>query len=380
MKALSGETVPGPVASEYRAAREGAGVFPRTDRRFLRVHGKAPGEMLKGVVTGRIPSPPPATEASLSKGEASYSALLTPKGKLVTDLRIFGGAEASSFLLELPLAGFEAGWDLLRRVMPPRLARVEVVDPQPAFLTLAGPRAPSLLRQGLLASGGEGGWGADLQDLEGTLQTLREGEALWISSPKGVRLLVTPDLHRPDLSWDLMVLVPSDGEDLLGGLLEGGAVPLSPDTWAVLEVEGGRPVFGEDMDQDTLPMEAGIQERAIDHAKGCYTGQEVVVRVRDRGHVNRRLVGLLLGRHQPLPSRGSLLFRSGSEKEAGWITRAVWSPTFGQGAALGYLRREVAAGEEVRVLHPQGPPAQVVELGPDGWRFGGKESSRAPGP
>lgn len=370
MKALIEEVLPAALLAEYRAVREGAAVFARADRRFLRVHGKAPADMLKGVITGRIPSPLPPAGVSPRPGEVAYSAVLTPKGKMVTDLRVFGGETASGFLLELPSAGFEAARQLLGRVMPPRLARVDVVHPQPLFLTLAGPRGPSLLSRWLAGRQGGEGSRRDAGGLEEGLRALKEGEALWFSLPGGEALTVTSNLHRPDLAWDVVVLAPSEGEELPGWLLEGGAVPLSPGTWAVLEVEGGRPVFGEDMDENTLPMEAGIQDRAIDHTKGCYTGQEVVVRVRDRGHVNRRLVGLLLGRTQPLPSRGAPLFLPGGEKEVGWVTRAVWSPAFGQGAALGYLRREVGGGEEVRLIDPQGAPAQVVELGPRGWSLG----------
>ena len=72
-------------------------------------------------------------------------------------------------------------------------------------------------------------------------------------------------------------------------LVDGGAVPAGLGVWKTLGVEAGRPVFGTDMDERTLPPEAGIVERAIDQTKGCYTGQEVIVRIRDRGHVNRHL-------------------------------------------------------------------------------------------
>jgi hypothetical protein len=123
------------------------------------------------------------------------------------------------------------------------------------------------------------------------------------------------------------------------------------------------------MDQETIPVEAGIHLRAVDYGKGCYTGQEVIVRLRDRGQVSRRLVGLLLG-DAPLPPPGQEIFRPGGEKAVGWVTRAVYSPAFGEGAALGYLRREVAAGEEIRLGDPSGCHGRVAALGEEGWLVG----------
>jgi folate-binding protein YgfZ len=112
-------------------------------------------------------------------------------------------------------------------------------------------------------------------------------------------------------------------------------------------VEEGRPAFGTDMDETTIPVEAGIHERAIDYQKGCYTGQEVIVRIRDRGHVNRILRRLHLG-DVPLPARGTELFVTGEEKPAAVVTSAVESPRFGGIVALAYVRRGVEGDPRTR--------------------------------
>jgi folate-binding protein YgfZ len=113
--------------------------------------------------------------------------------------------------------------------------------------------------------------------------------------------------------------------------------------WTTLRVEAGRPVFGTDMDEDTIPTEAAIEDRAIDHRKGCYTGQEVIVRIRDRGHVNRRLHRLVLG-DVPTPASGAeLLAADGSGKVVGRITSAVLSPKLGGVVVLAYVARGVEA-------------------------------------
>jgi folate-binding protein YgfZ len=146
----------------------------------------------------------------------------------------------------------------------------------------------------------------------------------------------------------------------------GGAIPLTDATLEILRIEKGRPAFGLDMDQNTIPPEAGIQGRAIDHEKGCYTGQEVVIRIRDRGQVSKMLRGFLLGGGL-IPVPGEELFLPGREKSVGWITSAVSSPAFAQAVALGYLNRGVGLEEDVRVGGPDGPRAQPRALNDEGW-------------
>ena len=133
-------------------------------------------------------------------------------------------------------------------------------------------------------------------------------------------------------------------------LVAGGVKPAGLGVWSTLRVEAGRPVYGTDMDEDTIPVEAGIHDRAIDYQKGCYTGQEVIVRIRDRGHVNRELKQLMLG-DVPAPAHGAELFVVGAEADAkpvGKVTSAVESPKFGQVVALGYVKRGVEGELTVR--------------------------------
>jgi folate-binding protein YgfZ len=103
-----------------------------------------------------------------------------------------------------------------------------------------------------------------------------------------------------------------------------------------LRVEAGIPRYGVDMDEKTLPMEAGLEQRALHFQKGCYIGQEVIARATYRGHMNRRLSGLLLGNASP-PARAEL--RAG-ERKAGWVTSVLHSPALNQNVALGYVHRD----------------------------------------
>ena len=131
----------------------------------------------------------------------------------------------------------------------------------------------------------------------------------------------------------------------------------------IVRIESGRPRFGVDMDDETIPLEAGIDGRAISRTKGCYVGQEVIIRVLDRGHgrVVRRLVGLRIdGASAPAHDDG--LFAG--DREIGRVTSAAVSPRAGAPIALGYVHRDfVAPGTRLDVVHGGARlGAQVVDL------------------
>lgn len=145
-------------------------------------------------------------------------------------------------------------------------------------------------------------------------------------------------------------------------LRAAGAVPAGAAALEVLRVEAGRPAFLKDMDADTIPLEAGIEGRAISHTKGCYVGQEIIIRVLHRGggRVARKLVGLLVDDAVPSPGDG---LRAG-DREIGRVTSAVLSPALGRPVALGYVHRDFTTpGTDVQVLR-QGTVlnATVAEL------------------
>jgi folate-binding protein YgfZ len=94
------------------------------------------------------------------------------------------------------------------------------------------------------------------------------------------------------------------------------------------------------MDEDTIPLEAGIEDRAISLTKGCYVGQEVIIRVLHRGHgrVARKLVGIVFAPAASVPSRGERILAA--DRDIGSITSAVESPALGAPIALGYVHRD----------------------------------------
>ena len=132
----------------------------------------------------------------------------------------------------------------------------------------------------------------------------------------------------------------------------------------VCRIENGRPVFGRDMTSDTIPLEAGIEDRAISLTKGCYVGQEIIISVlhRGQGRVARRLVGLTLDPTASVPGGGSTI-RAG-DREIGVVTSAAMSPALGRPIALGYVHRDfVEPGTAVTVVSgDQALPAVVTQL------------------
>lgn len=349
-----GGDVGDPIA-EYRSAVEGAAVFDRSHRGRLLVTGRAPRQMLDGTLTGSLPDPLLPAGGGVRTGRATESAALTPKGKTVSDLRVlpwWEGGDEEAFLLDIPAAGTEGLRSHFRTYLPPRLAPVEE-RVGTAMITVVGPEAVAVLAEAMAPP-------ARLP--VGALDGAGAGDVFCLGDdPEGaLRVVGTAEVAGP--AWD--VLGPAERvEATWDALRRGGARPAGSDVWKTLRIETGRPLYGVDLDDSTIPVEAGIHERVIDHAKGCYTGQEVIVRIRDRGRVNRHLRGLLLGRAEA-PAPGTELYDAGG-KEVGRVTSSAESPRYGQTVALGYVRREVEPGGEVRVGGPDGPPAGVRELGPD---------------
>lgn len=327
----------GDPSSEYEAATQTVAVFDRSHRTRLRVSGRAPGKMLSGILTGTMPESPTGDErgevgggdGGVWAGRSTYHTVLTPKGKMITDLWVtrLGDEETAGYLLDVPVAGRAGLVGLFAKVLPPRFAAVEDVSADTAMISVVGPEAAELVSTCALE-------GRVLPD---DLRALDEGE--WLAAGPPVESLVatrTAEVHPEAYS----VHGPAESVvSLWKTLVEAGARPAGLGVWSTLRVEAGRPTFGTDMDEDTIPIEAGIADRAIDHKKGCYTGQEVIVRIRDRGHVNRHLRRLALG-DIPTPASGTeLLAADGSGKVAGRITSAVQSPQRGGVVALAYVAR-----------------------------------------
>lgn len=336
----------GDPTAEYRAVREGAGVAERADRARIRVWGKDPVRMIQGLVTNDLAKSP--------AGQGVYAAMLTPKGRTLAELRIFrrelpGGVEV---LLDLPREALEGTRDHFRKFIPPMFAKWGDVTDTLCALGVYGPRAREIVAAVLDCELGE-------MPEDAHLEAEFAGAPVMVAATRAVGLEAGFDLFAPaEVTAELWIALLSHGR-------KGGARPVGFGALETLRIEAGRPRYGAELTEEVIPTEAfeesGLMERAISFSKGCYTGQEVIVRIAHRGHVNKHLRGLLLG-DAPTPAPGTPLVHPETGKEVGRITSVAFSPQVGQTVALGFVRREVEPGASVRAGAGDGASATVVRL------------------
>jgi folate-binding protein YgfZ len=330
----------GDVLGEHQALREAAGVLDLSFRGRVCLTGADRVRFLHGQVTNDV--------KQLGLGQGCYSALTTAKGKLQSDLSIF-------CLQDELLLDFEPG---LTATVTQRLEKyivaddVQVVDVTPHYglLGVQGPKAEAIIRATGLFSEIPGQPLASVKISDATL-----GEVYLMNHAR-----------LGSSGFDLFVpfaALEAAADKLLAAAQSFGGRAGGWSAFEIARVEAGVPRFGADMDETNIASECGIEARAISYNKGCYIGQEVLNRIHSIGHVNRELRGLrLAGGVQMLPVRGDKLFHG--NKEAGFITSAVFSPTLNCGVALGYVRREANAIGTAVVVRSEAAEsnATVVEL------------------
>jgi aminomethyltransferase len=320
------------MSADYIAARNGAGVMLRGDRVLLRVFGREPVKMLQGLITNDLAGAP--------FERAVYAAMLTPKGKMVADLRAL--KRGADVWLDVDAGAYEALAAHMKKYVPPLFARVAEM-PERSVVGLYGPRAPAIATAVL-------GFDVTAGEEDDAVETEWSGNK--------VSLIRTS--YTGDDGFDI-IITSEDAPKLIDRMINAGAALLSAGTLDVLRIEAGHPRWGRELDDAVIPLEAGLRERAISETKGCYTGQEIIIRILHRGHVNWQLRGLLLG-DSAVPAPGDTLVRPGETRAVARITSSCVSPLLKQTIALAYVRREVEAGTTLRLGADDGAEARVIEL------------------
>jgi folate-binding protein YgfZ len=295
--------------SEYELVTESAGLVERPARAMFVVRGGDAADFLQGQVSNDV--------EGLAPGQGCYATILTHKGKLRTDLRILRGADF--FWLDTDAIGHAVLRHMLVTYTLGRDVRWEDVGAEHALLSLIGPAADDLIED-----------------------TPPAAEHSFVDTGAGLFV-------RTDLGMDLLCST-ARADELRADL---GLEEVPEEVAECLRIESGRPRLGLDMDADTIPQEAGINERAVDFEKGCYVGQETVARLHYRGKPNRHLRGLRLS--EPAERGAEILL---GDKLVGRIGSACVSPRLGP-IALALVRREAAPGDTVLV---DGVEARVAEL------------------
>ncbi|MEJ2502473.1 MAG: hypothetical protein P8177_04015 [Gemmatimonadota bacterium] len=235
-------------------------------RGLLRITGRDPIAMLHGLATADI--------RAVTPDQGAYTAFLTPKGRMVADARVIRpDADAGELLIETAPDAVPGLLAHLGRFVPPLFARAEDVSDAWAVVGVYGPGADATVAAALATLGG-----AD---------TLPSDPPEHAVVPFEGGFLIRTFLAG-DEGWD--AFVSHDRADTAAdALLAAGGRAGAPEALEALRVAAGRPRWGRELTEDVIPLEAGLLERAISQTKGCYTGQEVIVRILHRGHVNRHL-------------------------------------------------------------------------------------------
>lgn len=323
------------MAAGYREAREGVAVRVRADRSLVQLTGADRASYLQGLLTNDI--------LALSPGTGCYALYLTPQGRIIADMNVL--ALDDRVLLDAPA--------VVRAVLVRRLEEfviaeeVQVRDLSDEWTSVGvyGPAATAAVAGALAGAG----------DAAAALPSGEVEHRAAVAGFRGAPLVVatTREAGVPGLA---LYLPRELAASLVDALRAGGVAALAPEAFEVLRIEAGRPAFGVDMDEHTIPLEAGLEDRAISFTKGCYVGQEIIVRIlhRGRGRVARRLAGLLVEARgentfgTPVPPRGASVWAGAVE--VGRVTSAAYSPALGRPIALAMLQREAATpGAEVTI-------------------------------
>jgi aminomethyltransferase len=288
----------------YEPLREDAALLDLSARGRIRVTGRDRVRLLHNLTTNNI--------KELTPGQGCYAFLLTPQGRIQADLNIF--CYADHFLLDTEPETRERVLTFVRKYIIADDVTLEDVTDALCCLAVEGPRAAAVL-EGCGAPAPSAPW----------------SHAEW----GGVTVAAVSSTGQPAFR----IFAPAERKpDLAARLESAGASPASPEAARLVRLENGMPRYGEDISDTTLPQETR-QMHAVSFNKGCYLGQEIVERIRARGHVNRLFSKLLVeGNEAPAP--GTKVEANGTE--AGEITSAAFLPSMGKVVALAYLRAQHA--------------------------------------
>jgi len=321
---------------DYSQVHQGAAIGAISSRAQIAVAGPDRAAYLQGLLSNDI--------EGLSAGTGCYAAWLTPQGRMITDLHVLQSDDM--VLLDVPAGLAEA---LLARLDQFLFAENVQLGSLQGALTgvwVHGPAAAAALERVVEGAPDLGEWGA-----------YTHGRFTFAGSP-----LVVARIDQLGVPGFCLYIEPSREKDLVEALEGSGARRVAPDAIEAARIEVGYPVFGTDMTEDTIPLEAGIESRAISFTKGCYVGQEVIIRVLHRGggRVAKKLVALRVD--GAAPAIGARVMADG--KDVGVVTSAAVSPVRGS-IALAYVRRDYTSPDSaVEITADAGAQAAVVTTRP----------------
>lgn len=315
----------GDAGAEYEAVRcgAGAGVFDLFSRGRVEVSGSEAVQFLNGMLTNDV--------ARLEDGAWMHAAFPNPQGRLIASVRVFrtGGA----FLFDTECATYERMLKTLERFTLAGDFRVRDMTFETAMLSVQGAGASDIMRGAL----GE------------TAASVPRGRIAAVEFETG-EITAARATHTAEDGFDLFVGADK-AEALWGALVAAGARPAGFDTLEVLRVEAGTARYGVDASEANVVLEVVDEAETVSYTKGCYAGQEIIARIHWRGHVAKKLAGLILESETELHDDARIRSCEEGAREVGRITSNVFSPRLERRIALGLVKHDhLAPGTKVKIF------------------------------
>lgn len=358
----------GDALQEYAAVREGGcGVSDLSARGRFLVSGSEAVQFLNGLITNDM--------KTLAEHTWMAAAFPNVQGRLIASVRVIhlktdqtGKKASPTFLIDTETATHQRVLKTIERFTLAGDFHVREVTRETAMLSVQGREAAALIQ-------------TVLGEATGTLATNGVAQIAWppgnmngknseksedgndIKTPDGVYgVTAIRATHTAESGFDLIVNA-AQAANLWEALQAEGARPVGDAALEILRIEAGRPRFGLDMDDTNIVTEVlDDLDGAVSYTKGCYVGQEIIARIKYRGHVAKKLSGVAF--EQTVKVAAGATIKSTDGKEVGRITSVTDSPQLGRTIALAFLKYDyLATGTELKIVAGEGElPAQVAEL------------------
>jgi folate-binding protein YgfZ len=319
---------------EYRSAKDNAAIFDTNWRAIFSLTGRDRVRYLHAITSNNI--------KDLAEGYGVLALLLNPQGRILAELEVYALKES---LLVLSHASVrEPTAATLKKYILGSQVKLEDLTDQLGTIAIEGPHAPSIVAEatGLALTGFSELAVKDLAIDAVACHLIRRSHFGGMGAQ-----IVAPRQHLGLLWTNLRASVHAQH-----------GRPIGMKVLNSLRLEAGVPWFPLDFNDSMIPHEAVLENTHISFSKGCYTGQEIVERVRSRGHVNRKRVSLKFSTAEP-PEPGAKVRASGAE--VGYVTSVAFSPAANTAIGMGYLRRE--HNTTGSVVEFEGGTAEVTAVG-----------------
>jgi folate-binding protein YgfZ len=309
--------------TDYAAVRDGgAGLIDLSSRGRLRVSGSEATMFLNGLITNDM--------KTLAENRWMPAAFPTVQGRLIGAVRVVRLKDA--FVIDTDAESHEAVLKTVSRFTLAGDFHVKDLTSETALLSVQGKRAVEVVEKVLKTS---------VSDLprDGVLETN------WQNTP----VTIIRATHTAEDGFDILI-DSTQGAQLRQALIDADAQVVSPDVFEVLRIEAGIARFGHDVDETNVVTETNLDD-AVSYTKGCYVGQEIIVRIKHRGHVAKKLTGLRFQTEKRIEP--GTIIKSSDGKEIGKLTSTAFSPKLEATIGLGYVRYEFLNPGTTVVIEPE---------------------------